>query len=520
MSRKLRKYLLVGLGVLIFLCSAVAIIGIVYENNTDPTFVNENIKFENPLNIPPLLDFTEQDGKKVFSLQLQSGETEFFDGIPTKTWGANGTYLMPTIRAHEGDNVEIHVNNTLNEQTTLHWHGMHLPATMDGVHQIIEPDETWMPYWEIKQQATTLWYHPHLMGQTGPHVYKGLAGLFIVDDDNSDTLNLPNEYGVDDIPLIVQDREFDEDKRFVYQSNNTDLYGHTGMLGDTILVNGTVAPYVDVPGKMIRLRIVNGSNARRYHFGFSDNREFYQIASDGGFLEHPLPETRVTLAVGERAEILVDLSDLEAVTLMSYEVPTDKLAIQRFFERISGTKRDEDQIFNIIELRPYQTDSDVYVLPERLNTIVRWDQAKAVKTRKFALGQNTINGKTMEIGRIDEVVLLGTKEIWEITNPMPFHHPFHVHDVQFLVLERDGEAPPANERGWKDTILVGDGETVRIMLEFKDYANPNVAYMYHCHILEHEDHGMMGQFVVVDDLSVEPEIQTEALEKGIGHEHH
>ncbi|MCI0712084.1 MAG: multicopper oxidase domain-containing protein [Chloroflexi bacterium] len=519
MLRKLGKFALIGIGVLVLSCGALVLFALWYEGNAEPEYVNEDVEFEHALKIPPLLDFTEEDGKKVFHLTLQEGDTEFFEGVQTETMGANGSYLMPTIRATKGDDVEIRVTSELNERTTIHWHGMHLPAAMDGVHQIIEPDETWTPYWEIRQQAATLWYHPHLMGKTGPHVYEGLAGLFILDDENSASLNLPDEYGVDDIPLIIQDREFDDDGQFVYDANQTDFYGHTGMLGDTILVNGTYAPYVEVPGKMIRLRIVNGSNARRYNFGFSDGREFYQIASDGGFLERPLSRTRMMLAVGERAEILVDMSDLETVTLMSYAIPTDKDRITRFFERVTGTQRDEEEIYKILELRPQPTIDSNFVMPERLNTIERWDENEAVQTRTFRLGPNTINGKKMALDRIDEVALVGTKEIWEITNRMPFHHPFHVHDVQFLVLERNGEPPPAYEQGWKDTVIVNSDETVRIMIEFKDYANPHVAYMFHCHILEHEDHGMMGQFVVVEDLSVEPEIQTEALDKRVGHNH-
>lgn len=170
------KHILIGLGALIGLIVILLTGGLLYEYFTPPTFVNEDMAFKNALAIPPLLEPTERDGKKIFELTLQKGETEFLDGKMTQTWGANGTYLMPTIRAFEGDEVEVHVTNELGEMTTIHWHGMHLPAIMDGVHQIISPDETWQPFWQIHQQAATLWYHPHLMGLTGPHVYNGLAG--------------------------------------------------------------------------------------------------------------------------------------------------------------------------------------------------------------------------------------------------------------------------------------------------------------------------------------------------------
>jgi bilirubin oxidase len=204
------------------------------------------------------------------------------------------------------------------------------------------------------------------------------------------------------------------------------------------------------------------------------------------------------LAVAERAEILVDMSDLENVALMSYEIEGAEPLLQKFVERLLGAQRDEQQVFKILELRPQRSDRVEVALPEKLNTIQRWTEAEAITTRNFTLGNNDINGKKMDINRIDEVVQLGAKEIWTLTNPTGSHHPFHVHDVQFLILDRNGEAPPAYEQGWKDTVFVDSDDTVRVMMEFKDYADPHAAYMFHCHILEHEDHGMMGQFVVVE----------------------
>lgn len=511
--------IILGLLILIFAGA------LLYKWIAGPVFVNESLTFENELAIPPLLEPIERDGTKIFELTLQAGETEFFAGTKTQTWGANGTYLMPTIRASDQDNVEVHITSELGEMTTIHWHGMHLPAIMDGVHQIISPEETWEPYWQVHQQAATLWYHPHLHGVTGPHVYNGLAGMFIIDDANSQSLEIPQEYGVNDFPLIVQDRRFDENNQFVYANYESDLYGHKGMHGDTLLINGTVAPYLEVPAGMVRLRILNGSNARRYNFGFEDGREFYQITSDGGFLEQPVARTRMLLSAAERAEILVDMSDLNDVTLMSYPV-VDWPVYEALISRLIDAVRDEDQQFKVLELRPQDVAdvADVAAeyssVPERLNTIERFEEAEAVTTRRFVFGDwNTINGQKMQIDRIDEVVYLDTVEIWEIFNDTGAYHPFHVHDVQFQILDRDGKAPLAHEMGWKDTVHLGIHETVRIMVEFKDYADPHVPYMYHCHVLEHEDHGMMGQFVVVADDSVEPEVITEAAEMGMTHEH-
>jgi suppressor of ftsI len=272
------------------------------------------------------------------------------------------------------------------------------------------------------------------------------------------------------------------------------------MLGDKILVNGTYNPHVDVPAKKVRLRLLNGSNARRYNIGFSDNREFHQVASDGGFLEAPVSLDRLLLSPGERAEIIVGLTDGNNVVLMSYALGTEDSLIENVGEVIMGMGRDENTRFNLIELRPQPTDEVSPPLLERLNTIARWEESQASNMRQFTLNNGSrINGLKMDMARIDEVVEVGTIEIWELINPSFRSHPIHIHDVQFLVLDRNGDLPPPNERGWKDTITVNKDETVRVIMQFKDYADPELPYMFHCHILEHEDRGMMGQFVVVDE---------------------
>jgi bilirubin oxidase len=481
-------------------------------------FVNEQLSPENPLYIPPLLEPRLENGEKVFDLAVQAGETEFFQGKPTKTLGFNGNYLGPTLRASTGDKVRLNVTNNLGDATTVHWHGMHLPAAMDGgPHQVIRPGQTWQPHWTVGNEAATLWYHPHLMGTTGEQVYRGLAGFFIIDDENSGALALPNQYGVDDIPLVVQDRQFDDNAQLVYHHEQSALTA--GMLGDTILVNGTHAPYLEAPAKLIRLRLLNGSNARRYNFGFSDNRVFYQIATDGGLLEAPVERTRLLLAPAERAEILVDLSTTqEPVMLMSYAFADSDNAIQNSIQAslVGGT--DEGQQFKVLELRPEPGNFAGQEIPETLNRIDRFDEADAVKTRRFVLEAITINSKQMDHSRVDEVVRKGDTEIWELYNNSPIYHPFHIHGVQFLVLDREGAAPPAYEQGWKDTVMVRPEETVRVVMQFRDYSDPNLPYMFHCHILEHEDMGMMGQFVVVDDLSDDVQIQSPLI--GLAESHH
>ncbi len=463
--------------------------------------MNAGLTFTNPLHIPPILEPTLEGDTKVFELEIANGTHQFFAGQDAATQGYNGTYLGPTIKVKTGDNVRFNIVNTLDEVTTVHWHGMHVPPEMDGTpHQPIMPGATWHPHYEIKNEASTMWYHPHTHGGTARQSYFGLAGLYIIEDENSASLDIPQTYGVDDIPVILQDRLFDDSGDLVYGN------GGNAFLGDTILINGTHNPYVTVDGKLIRFRILNASNARIYRLAFSDGREFHQIATDGGLLEAPVALDMVKLAPGERAEIVVDLSDDTDVTLVSLPDPSVLSMFENAFENESGR-------FDLLKIAVTPTETVSAALPAVLNVIERWDEADAARVRPMQLAgpitdgsdrvivgqgrQIPINGKLMDMARVDAVVTLGDIEVWEVTNAGGVPHPFHVHDIQFLVLDRDGTPPPLNERGWKDTTLVNAGETVRIIAKYTDFANENVPYMFHCHIMEHEDNGMMGQFTVV-----------------------
>src|ERR687891_422115 len=445
------------------------------------------LAFENDLAIPPLLEPQNEDGRKVFDLNLQPGRTQLLPGKPAETWGVNGPYLGPTLRAERGDHVELRVRNELPETTTVHWHGMHLPAAADGgPHQPIEPGETWTPRWEIDQPAATLWYHPHPHGDTEEHVYRGLAGMFILDDDEEAGLDLPREYGVDDIPVIVQDKRFAEDGSLV-EDDREEL----GILGDTLLVNGTYGPHLDVSSERVRLRLLNGSTARTYDFGFSDGRDFALIATDGGLLERPAVLDRIQLSPGERAEIVVTMESSERVVLRSY--PPD---LEPGSE--SSRKDGGEDTFDALELRAAGRLDPSAAVPTELVDIAELDPGHAAETREFELGSHRINGEKMDMERIDEVGEVGTTEVWEVENGHGQPHTFHVHDVQFQVLDVDGEDPPPELSGWKDTIQVPPRVQVRLIMSFDDYADPDTPYMYHCHLLRHEDRGMMGQFVVVE----------------------
>jgi FtsP/CotA-like multicopper oxidase with cupredoxin domain len=437
--------------------------------------------FENPLRIPELFEGERgDDGVVRFQLDVQEGTTRFREGAATETWGVNGTYLGPTLRASRGDVVEMSVHNGVDEVTTMHWHGMSLPARMDGgPYQPIDPGETWRPTWTIDQPAATLWYHPHPHGNTARQVYRGVAGMFILDDEQAAALDLPHEYGVDDLPVIIQDHSFDSNNQFV---------GDGKEIGDELLVNGTLNPYVDVTHQRVRLRLLNASGALFYELGFADGRSFDLVGTDGGLL--PAPETveRVPLSPGERAEIIVALEPGENAVLRSFPGGGGSVVADRGSSGVDAV--DVLQLRAASELVPSPT------VPERLASIERLDPADAVATRTFRLSGTQINDQDMAMDRIDATVVAGSVEIWEVVAEAGEHN-FHIHGVQFQVLDIDGERPPPYLRGWKDTVAVVAGTTTRLIVRFGPYADPDVPYMYHCHKLRHEDLGMMGQFVVV-----------------------
>src|SRR5262245_2946118 len=465
-------------------------------------------KFGNAMRIPPLLEGIEVAGGRVFDLTATAGVSEFKVGVSTPTIGLNGPYLGPTIRCRAGERVTLRVKNGLDEPTTLHWHGLQIPAREDGgPHQVIAPSGFWAPTFVIRQQASLCWYHSHLVGRTGEQVLRGLAGLLIVEDDESRALGLPSEYGVDDIPLIIQDRRFGRDGNFSYMSAMPDVM--MGYRGNVILVNGMIDAHVALARQWTRLRILNASNSRIYTLGRDDGRDLVVIGGDGSLLDQPVRQRRVRIGVGERLELLVEAEPDQTIRLMNYP---DPLAGRIGPGMMMGGMGGNADIFDIVELRAAKLEYDGRTLPERLIRVRDWTEQQATRTRRFSLdmpmmgmgmmgrgmtGMMGINGQSMDMNRIDVRVPLGSVEIWEIVNTTPLAHPFHIHGVHFRVLDRDGEPAMPHERGLKDTVLVDPGSTVRVITEFADFADVRHPYMYHCHNLEHEDAGMMGQFVVV-----------------------
>lgn len=473
-----------------------------------------------PLRIPPLMDGVLQQGTRVFSLTLQQGMSRFYTDVDTPTWGINGDYLGPTLRMREGDKVRMEVSNTLDESSVLHWHGMNVPAKADGgPYQGIEPDGLWAPEFQVNQPAASCWYHSHAMHRSGPQVYRGLAGMLIVNDDATDNLGLPAEYGVDDIPVIIQDRIFDRNGMMVYPDQMR--HHMVGVRGNTILVNGTLNPVFQSRTGRLRLRLLNAANARNFTLALSNGRSFWQIATDCGLMETPLELTQLVLTPGERAEIIVDTRGTEPFKLVNVPVPVPDVPYLGLFTDL--LREMDTQSFDILTLLP-TASSEAWHLPAQLAGIEWIPAEEASVQRSFALqmgngrgnggglgggphsrqefggwggGVHKINGREMDMNFIEATIQAGTTEIWEIVNETPMIHPFHVHKVHFQVLERNGQPPLPSERGLKDTVNVPPLGSVRIIARFTGPGDPMMPYMFHCHILEHEDHGMMGQFMIV-----------------------
>ncbi len=435
--------------------------------------------FSKPLDIPEILEPKIYiDGIKEFNLNVKEGKVNFLDGATTKTYGVNANFLGPTIRVKKEDNIRINVKNSLKEETVLHWHGLKIPGVNDGgPNRSIYPNKTWVTQFKINQRASLCWYHPHTHNKTGKQVFMGIAGLFLIEDNESLNINLPKDYGKDDIPLVIQDRRFDRNGQFLYKQSMHDVM--MGVTGSFSLINGVMDPFIEVSPKTIRFRILNGSNARIYKFIFSDNRYFYQVAGDSSFLPRSIKMNTLLLSPGERAEIVVDFSDLVGKDI--------------YF----GDKLDNKPLLKIA-VKNEKTEE--IVIPKKLTTISEYTNLKPVRIRNFVLntrpGWLGINNKKMDMKRIDEEININETEIWRIKNPSRMPHPFHIHGCSFKIISRNGKKPYLNEHGLKDTVLVYGKEIVEIIVKFEHIASKKFPYMYHCHILEHEDAGMMGQFTV------------------------
>ncbi|NNF34673.1 MAG: multicopper oxidase domain-containing protein, partial [Saprospiraceae bacterium] len=435
---------------------------------------------QNPLYIPDTLS-----GASI-NLNLQYGQVEFYPGFSTNTIGYNQDILGPTIILEKENDVTLNVTNSLSEPTTLHWHGLHVSSENDGgPHTVIEAEQVWSPSFTVLDNAATYWYHPHLHEHTEEQVTRGAAGFIIVRDDEEAQLELPRTYGVDDYPMVIQSRAFDANKQLLWNT----------ALDDVIICNSTLDAYLDVPAQVIRLRLLNGSTERSYNLGFQGNLEFFQLATDGGLLNASISMTRLRLAPGERAEILLDLSALQgqSFNMMSYAselqngiygaanpsvMPMGNIPGYSY-NSLNGND------FDILQLNVVSpTSNPVNSIPSGLitNTIYSESEVNAYRNLLFRpaqMGPNgmlngpfTINNQLFDMEVINYEVPLNNTEIWELTNMTAISHPFHIHDVQFYILDINGNPPPANMLGRKDVVLVPPMHgSVRFITKFEDFAD-------------------------------------------------
>ena len=462
-----------------------------------------------------------------FNLAVKDTFAQLVFGNQTITGGVNRSrFWGPTLIMTKGTTVHLNVTNRLNDTTTIHWHGMHLPAVMDGgPYQTIPPGTVWRPYWVVKNQAATLWYHPHLHKMTQAQVTKGVGGFIIIRDAAEAALALPRKYGVDDFPLALTSRRFLTSNQMA--ATLSDNYG------DYAMVNGTLNPQVSLPRQVVRLRILNAEIQRGYNLGFSDNRTFYVIANDGGLLNAPVAVTRLAVQTGERYEILVNLGGSTVGTslfLKSYNSTAELLAI------LPGTQTGNAAFgwpgqegrssppngntgplnggllnnvdFNVLKINVVAATATARTtIPTTLINNTYWAAANVTNSRTITVtgGQQgtafSLNNQFYSAARINQTVNVGALEQWTITNNNIFGHAFHLHDVAFNIISRSGgnlgTTVRPYEQGWKDVVWIPIGGSVTFLAKFEDYADASWPYMYHCHALTHEDEGMMGTFKVI-----------------------
>lgn len=455
------------------------------------------------LSYPPLLDATRNGG---FKLRAEYGTHAFGTGIESSTAGFDQSYLGPTVVLKQGD-TRARVENALNEEISVHWHGLMVSGDQDGgPHQPIAPGDAWSVDLNIDQQPSTLWYHSHSHRRTAVQVYHGLAGMMILTDGMDGERGLPNTYGVDDLAVVIQDRRFDKVGKLSYNLGMMDLMH--GFVGEAIVVNGQTNAVATVPQGLARLRLLNGSNARIYELFIDDGRPMHLIATDAGFLPEAIGLSKLSLSPGERAEVLIDFSNGNPITIYSNDDPNQGPG--GMMGRVRGIY---DSVFRsafpvlsiaVDERMPARTAN----LPGQLTgrSIVRQKETERKRLFQLNMGMGMmmggslaggpsfgINNNTFELNRLDFAVPLGSTETWVVQSDM-LSHPFHIHGTRFKIVSENGGSPRPEYAGWKDTVLVNG--RVELHMTFDRPAIPEKPFMYHCHILEHEDYGMMGQFAV------------------------
>lgn len=414
-----------------------------------------------------------------FDLTASPTRLELLSGKPTDAWAYNGTVPGPTIELREGDRVTIHFHNKLPQTSTVHWHGLHLPATSDGspLHPVPPGGSRDYVFRVPLGSAGTYWYHPHPDMTTTEQVSRGLYGALIV-RPAQDPLA-----GIQDRLLILSDNRFLEDGAVDLPHHTTaqgNIDAQNGREGEVLFVNGKTMPTLTIrPGEWQRLRIINAAAARVFRLAIP-GQKLRHVGSDGGLFEKPREVDELLLANSERVEVLVHGGDPGTRAVLR-TLPYDRYD---FHTRPSNWDTPRD----LVELR---TTTDPAATPVSIPTSLRIVPPISTKLiaarREIVFAQGMINNKTMDMNRVDIRARLGTTEIWQIENVVGMDHPFHLHGFQFQVLDRAGVPEPFVS--WKDSVNVPKHSKLRIVVRFEDHPGK---WMFHCHILDHEDMGMMG----------------------------
>lgn len=435
------------------------------------------------------------------NLNIADSSKQFYNGVNTSTIGYNGSYLGPTIILNKGQNITLNVKNKLKDTTTTHWHGLHVAPMNDGSpHNPIMSGKTWSPTFTVMDDAATYWYHPHLHGKTMEQVLMGASGMIIVRDAAERTLNLPRTYGVDDFPLVLQWKTFDATTKQIVMDDELD---------NATMVNGTLNGQLNVPAQMVRFRILNGSSHRFFYFAMNDNRNFKVIAGDESLLNAPVAVNKLMISPGERYEIIIDFSGQNGNTYYLKQLgtqlpagypggPPDQMGMGT-----PGSLDNKD--FNLLQFNVIaSTSSPVNSIPSALaNNIATSTVGADNKTFQLqgspmmSMTNFTINGVQYNESVINFYTKQDSVMVWSLSNRSMMPHPWHIHGNHFFVTSLNGSTPPDYMKGRKDVITVPPNNgTVQLVMKYSDFSDPDMPYMYHCHINSHEDNGMMGQFIV------------------------
>ena len=403
-------------------------------------------------------------------------------GPAVNVYAYNGTIPGPTLDVHEGDSVVIHFHNRLPDTTSVHCHGLHFPAAMDGSPlEPIPPGQAYDYAFRVPQGwAGTYWYHPHVDKRTASQVAMGLFGAIIIRAPHDPLA----DRGVREKLLILADNRFNADGSIAFpapSSIQAEIDLENGREGNVLFVNGQVMPTLPIRRGEVQLwRIVNASASRIYRLALEGD-SLIQVGSDGGLFEHPRTVPEVLVANSERVEVVVRGTGAPGSRAALQDLPYD-----RYMPQTRPDDWDSTRALLALEVSRAPAVRPV-AIPESLRTVPPIDTSNVAAHRVIVLSQGLIDGKRMDMQRVDVRARLGTTEVWEIQNVVGMDHPFHLHGFHFQVLDRDGVSEPY--RSWKDVVNVPKHSSVQIVVRFADFAG---RWMYHCHILDHEDEGMMG----------------------------